>query len=263
MEVLLFMAISGLMFIVAANFISGKQARAEFKQGMNTITSELTAVINDVNNGYFPARDDIKCSADDAGGPLIFTGTAKEQGANKGCVFMGKIFGLESGDINNHTYKVYTVAGRQFRGTAAANLPPKGFTEARPAVVPDLTQKARFQWKPELVKMTSKGSAITAVGFFTGFGRDISNLYRENGGTVVVPIPGALGSFQPNSVKANADSSLANGYTALTDSSPHIILCFESGHGEWGTVTLGGDTPGQRSLIKAKIYTEKPGGGIC
>lgn len=50
-EVLIFMAVSGLMFVMAVVFVSGKQANAEFRQGLYVVNSDIRSVINDVANG--------------------------------------------------------------------------------------------------------------------------------------------------------------------------------------------------------------------
>ena len=44
-EVLIFLAISSLMFLLAATFISGKQSAVEFKQGMNDINTQIKSVV--------------------------------------------------------------------------------------------------------------------------------------------------------------------------------------------------------------------------
>ena len=56
-EVMIFLAVSAFMFVVAAYFIQGKQANAEFNQGMQAINSSMQKVINDVNDNNYPPVD--------------------------------------------------------------------------------------------------------------------------------------------------------------------------------------------------------------
>src|SRR5947209_7153977 len=85
-EVMIFLAVSGFMFIIAAQFVSGKQAHAEFRQGMNDVKAQVQQTINDVANGYFPSNSDFSCNTE-SGRPQPDTGSTG-QGQNKGCVFM-------------------------------------------------------------------------------------------------------------------------------------------------------------------------------
>jgi len=62
-EVLIFLAISSLMFLLAAGFISGKQSAVEFKQGMNDINTQIGSVVNDVANGQYPPSATFTCTA--------------------------------------------------------------------------------------------------------------------------------------------------------------------------------------------------------
>src|ERR1044071_4210461 len=77
-EVMVFLAISGFMFLIAAGFVAGRQSTAEFKQGMNSINDQMRQVINDVGNGFYPSNSDFTCNAVLPGQPP-FTVTAVQQ----------------------------------------------------------------------------------------------------------------------------------------------------------------------------------------
>lgn len=253
-EVMIFLAVSGLMFVLAATFISDKQAKAEFKQGMNSLNSDITRVINDVGNGYFPDRGGFSCIAPAAGSLTFPPAGDNAQGTNIGCVFMGKIieFGT-SGSAGSYTgYRVYTVAGRQYKGTASENKTPVSFAESYPAVVSKLTEDRTFDWGITLTKLVNNTQSLSAVGFFTAFGKYDNGLHQANNSTVIVPIPGSIQSFDKNASMTGFDSQ--------ADPSPNITMCFESGKGQFGTLTIGGGGGGQRLAVKAHLYESKPGG---
>src|SRR5690242_788053 len=110
-EIMIFLAISGLMFVIATSFLSGRQASAEFRQSMEDINANLSQIINDVGNGYYPTNNSFKCTT--TGQTLDFSSTATTQGSNTGCVFMGKIVQFAPSGTDRATYRVYSIAGRQ------------------------------------------------------------------------------------------------------------------------------------------------------
>ena len=67
-EVMIVLAVSGLMFIIAATFINGKQQRATFTAGVNEMASELQNVIEQVNDGSY-ADVPLNCVSAGAGFP--------------------------------------------------------------------------------------------------------------------------------------------------------------------------------------------------
>lgn len=258
-ETLLFLAISGFMFVIAAAFVSGKQSKAEFKQGLNQFNSNVSAVINDVGNGYFPSTGNFSCRANyTLGSPVAIDpsgsnsqGTNGGDNANGGCVFIGKILEPLS---SNGGYNVYTVAGRQYKTSPEQGQVPISFAEAGlQAVDPVLTQHNNYQWGMELTKIVNHGSPIKAIGFFTGFGQYVSGALQGGSGLAVVAIPNFSG---PDHVASDGP-----GYGRLVDASPDVVMCFDSGKGQWGTVTLGGGGTGQRFVTKTQIYDNQP--SIC
>ena len=53
-EVMIFLAVSGVTFLIAAAFINGKEAQAEYSQGMNQVDVNIRTIINDVSDGNYP-----------------------------------------------------------------------------------------------------------------------------------------------------------------------------------------------------------------
>lgn len=252
-EVIIFLAISGFMFVLAASFVQGRQGKAEFQQGMNAVNTQVRDVMNDVGNGYFPSNENFRCEAT-SGAPSFPTGgTAKAQGTNQGCVFMGKVmhFGVAGTDLSG--YSIYTLAGRQYKGTQQEGIFPTSFSEARPVVVRastvDMTDRGRLKWGLRITKATTTATdpngvrPLSGIGFFSSFGsyETSDSLSSGSQSTVVVPI------FGPLDASEDAMMGAINSYVVdgNVDRTPNIVLCFEGGRGQFGTLTLGGGE-GQR-----------------
>lgn len=155
-EVLIVMAVSGLMFVISANFINGKQERASFEQGSNQFASAMRGVIDEVVNGEY---SDVAISCDAPGGTVrLGTSSPTTQGKNQDCVFLGKAVHLRlHGDKNK--YEVFSLA------TARLDSAGKPVTDinsadikaiARPGA--DLTKTATV---PQGIEVTDAMTAYT------------------------------------------------------------------------------------------------------
>ena len=268
-EVMIFLAVSGFMFIIAAAFVSGKQSIAEFRQGMNEINTQVQQAINDVGNGFYPSGAGFACSAN-ASGLTINGGGGSVQGANQGCVFLGKViqFGL-GGDGTR--YAVYTVAGSQFANGAASGNPPASFAEALPTAVDDsnggavtninLTQTSTLQWGLKATKMTDNGANVSAIGFMSSFagqaaGSLASGSQAINAVTIPSPAVGAGDSEGAMVSKINGGVKDAN-----VQAHPNILICFDGGAGQFGSLTIGGSGGNQRLATSVQITGSSPPAG--
>lgn len=108
-EVLIVLAISSSMFLVANTFLSGRVAETNFRTGVNEMASLIQDVIDQVNYGQYNDRP-ITCSIN--GGGIIETsqGGANEQGSNTPCIYIGKIFTFNA---NSQIYYLDTLAGKK------------------------------------------------------------------------------------------------------------------------------------------------------
>ena len=87
-EVLIVLAVSAFMFLIAANFISGKQEHTAFIQGTNEMASRLQDTVEQVTDGHY---SDIGIACTASGGALTINLSAPKQGQNQECVFLGKL----------------------------------------------------------------------------------------------------------------------------------------------------------------------------
>jgi type II secretory pathway pseudopilin PulG len=249
-EVLIFLAISGFMFVVAAIFINGKQANAEFRQGVADTNNQIRTVINDVINGFYPSNNNVSCSVAGATSPPVFSNSAANQGGNLGCTFMGKVIQFDaanaSGGHDGSHYNIYSIAGRQYALNSISN-PPQSFTDAAVRAIDDsskgvnATDFKTLQWGTTVTAMYSVDSGgnytpIGAVGFFSSFGNFSTTGTLQSGSQspVVALVPGSqLGQKESDMV---SEISTING--PLLD--PNVVICLLGANDKKASIAIGG-----------------------
>lgn len=107
-EVMIVLAVSGVMFLIAANFINGKQQKTAFTAGVGEMANRLQDLINQVQSGKY---SDIPIACSSAGGGNInISSGSNNQGQNPACVFLGKVIHFSvSGNATN--FEVLSLAG--------------------------------------------------------------------------------------------------------------------------------------------------------
>jgi len=291
-EVMIFLAVSGLMFLIAAAFVSGKESAVQFRQSMNNINSQVQQVINNVINGYYPSSSTFNCTANS--GVLQFDGTGTNaKGANGGisvisgeggCVFLGQVIQIGAGSSGQDPthYSVFTVAGSQYVGGGTGPALPTTFATADPTVVfngstVDLTQDDTFQGGMTANSMFNSvfGSPpqyLAGIGFFGSFGTSCSGsgsstLLAGAQSLCVVGYPGIVDDLTSGNTQLNMRDHIDNGIysIAVTPSdpvilnSPDVTICFSGGSGQYGTLTIG-DISGQHLATSVQISSNNISG---
>jgi len=137
-ETMIVLAVTGVMLISIIGLISGKQNKTEFQQAINDVVTRLQQSAREVSIGYYPGLAGRQCTAV---GSISFGGSGSEQGANGGCVFLGKILQFSPTDAahnkGNEEYGAYTLAGCQFKDCSTNPSTPiaSSFEEAQPIAV--------------------------------------------------------------------------------------------------------------------------------
>jgi hypothetical protein len=160
-EVLIVLAVSSFMFLIAANFISGKQEKTAFTEGSNDTVTKLQQVLEDVTNGHY---SDIPLTCSTSSGTIQIT-SGGTQGTNKDCIFLGKLvrfYAADGGDKVN--YQVYSLAAAR---DITGSLP-----NAKVAAVSSLTTKGTISQNLSVGSMKVDGAHPTAfnIGFAQGLG---------------------------------------------------------------------------------------------
>lgn len=242
-EVMIFLIVSGLMFVIAAVFINGKQAKAEFRQGMNAINSQIQQSINEVSNGYYASDENVKCTI--VSGVPTISSPGQERGTSDKCVFLGKYLEFSSGDAQ--TYKIVAVAGLRNPAAGSITDSPKNFVETSPTISTSnvTNQTKKLQWGLAIEKMSTTGDPdIGGIGFFNGFAKGTDGSGHQS--VVALPIHFALGHPATNLDASRMDND--------SNISPTTIMCFDGGNGQFGTITIG--ATGQRLNTTMLIGTK-------
>lgn len=123
-EVMIVLAVSGMMFIIAASFINGKQERTAFTQSSNDMVSQLQNISEDIIDGHYSDYP-IGCTATGTGNSasLSFPASASAQGTNQGCVFLGKIVHFYGSAGQATDYNVFSLATAQSASGSISGAP--------------------------------------------------------------------------------------------------------------------------------------------
>lgn len=250
-EVLIVLAVTGLLFASAAILIAGRRQQTEFNQSVRNVQSQIQQVINDVATGFYPNTNSFECSAGPSG-PVLTSGGGTQQGANTGCIFLGKAIQFGVVNTSPEQFSVFTIAGLQ-KGASGNEV--TSLTEAQPRAVaktttssalPDITVDQQLLGGLTAIDMWyDNGAGVRTVGV-VGF---ITTLAQYSGGTIlsgtqqvnVIPVDdnsvdSALG--RSNEAAADAlDTSLA---TSVANPSSGVFICFKSGGtNQSGLITIG------------------------
>jgi prepilin-type N-terminal cleavage/methylation domain-containing protein len=173
-EIMIVLAVSGLMFVIAANFINGKQEKAAFTQGVNEMASRVQGTIEQITDGQY---SDIPLNCQFAG-TTVFAGPTAHQGQNSNCVFLGKVLHLSEGGTS-YKYETFSIAGGRVDGSGN---PITSLTAADPKVIPGLEtqQSTPQQLIVNNVTIDDSGTRSFAFGFFQGQGSpDIAHSLQD------------------------------------------------------------------------------------
>lgn len=273
-EVMIFLAVSGGLFTIAAVLFSGQQTRTEFAQAARDVELQIQDVINDVSTGYYAKNADFKCEAPSPGGapvPSLASGPTDARGRSKDCIFIGRVMHFKvAGSTDPEPFNLYTVVGRrEFITGSGSKREVTKFDEAKPTMVDlpaGIDQKAlSYGLKVKKMSYVKSGSSadIGAVGFFSGFGKydtGTGNLLSGNQAVNMVPIGGTGLNTAPASVKTQV--SAITDTSAVVDPDGGVIICFESGGtNQFAVVTIGSN--GRQLTTKLDIKKIAPGIGEC
>ncbi len=253
LEVLLFVAVSSMMFVAALTAIGGRQQQVQFAQATREFDAKLRDIINDITTGYFPTNSTINCSVV-AGEVQIAISTGKELGTNDTCVYVGKALQFQP-EGNASIMRIYPLAGRRYSDLKLT--PSVSIAESRPKAVV-LLSNATFKDQVENynllygLKVTRVIRQITPTTL-TDYG--IVGILSNFGGSSVsesqsVQIGGVNASFSPlgldkpsavaiiNTLTDDPSKSGSSGYFEK-NTNEGVTICLESPEGKKASVNFG------------------------
>ncbi len=269
-EVMIFLAVSASLFVVAAALISGQQGKSEFNQSLNDIESKIRDVSNDVSNGFYPNTNSFKCTTDGTGsGPTISVNAGNTQGTNLGCIFIGRVLHFGVSGTSGVGYNLYTVAGQRLIGGAGSNE-VTSLLETKPVAVAidsngksavnaidSLTLQSRMIVSKMYYTIGATTTNITALGFFSTFSSYANgNLSSGSQSVQLVPIPGPT-TTPLNTLTSQTAADLIDSFASgAYDSNPvnGVVICFvSSGSNQYGQITIGSN--GRELTTKRTVGT--------
>ncbi|HUS25755.1 MAG TPA: type II secretion system protein [Nevskiaceae bacterium] len=260
-EVLIVLAVTGALFISAALLIAGRQNKAQFDQGIRQVQSKIQQTISDIGTGFYPNTNNFTCTAFTTGPSLTSGATA--QGANGGCIFVGKAmqFGVQtpSGAATDpEQFNTYTIAGLQKDTTtgkdvttlaeAKVTLVAKGATNS----VPDAFASDRLEGGLTVHSMVYKNGAvsrpISAVAFVSSLASYGSTGAIASGSQQVGLVPinldvGVSDFKKPKEVMVDTiNTVLDDPAKSPVNPAGSVQICFTSGGTlQSGLITIGGN----------------------
>ena len=124
LEVMIFIAVTGALFLTAILAMGGQTPKVQFNQSMRDIESTVRGLVNDATTGLFNNADKVSCSVDASGVVSLAPSATDQTGKNSSCIFVGKAvqFG-ESGNEGDQNINIYTLIGRRTKlGVDVQNL---------------------------------------------------------------------------------------------------------------------------------------------
>jgi len=247
-EVMVVLAVSGVMFLIAAQFINGKQQRAAFTSGVNDMASQIQDVIEQVTDGKY-SDIPLNCSLTTPTTIGFSVGT-QTQGTHAACAFVGKFLHFNvNGDKT--LYEVFSLAAPSAATDLNGVKPIDGGSYS-------LTVQATTPQSLDVKKVTINGTTqVYGFGFTQSQGSVISTGttttgYSSGGQTINL----VYGNISPTASESTAATSITgNGSSpAPLIAAKSVSVCMTDGS-RYAQILLGGsDTNGsQQSQLTASV----------
>lgn len=162
-EVLIVLAVSGMMFLIATLFISGKQAVTQFSAGTREFATDMQAVSGQVTDGQY---SDIPFTCTPGASSLAFAVQASAtQGTNSNCIFLGKLVHFDG--VTSGNYQILPLAGSRLDKNGSGE-PATDFTGARTSVIYDLSGSVDLTKQKVIPQgLTIKSVTVTDSGLIS------------------------------------------------------------------------------------------------
>ena len=136
LEVLIFIAVSALIFVTAMTAISGRQNQVQYSQGTRDFETKMRDIINDVTTGFFPTNETVGCEVgvglnDEV--QIVSSFDSTQLGTNNDCIYIGKVIQFVP-DGQAEKIRVYVMAGRRYINNEDVE-PVTTIAESKPKLV--------------------------------------------------------------------------------------------------------------------------------
>ncbi len=242
LEVMLFLAISGALFVGTLAAISGRREGVEFQQAIRDVESKMNDVINQVASGYYPSNDRVKCVASAPGAPVLSSGVSP-LGSSSECVYLGKVVQFTPNALDSSDYNVISVAARRL---TPAKREVSSLAEAYPTAVAnpsiDITEQFQLQYGLRVTEVKDADTGVAtggAVAFFSSFPKNSTSGALSSGEQHV-----SVG-IVPNTVLAQDVTATATAVANLKNYADNAVL----DRAEGVKICLSNETASRRARI--------------
>ncbi len=128
-EVMIFLAVSSLLFVAATVAIGGQQGHTEFNTAVNDVNTKFQQWIDQVTNGFSGSTatataSQFNCTTSGGHPVLTVVSSGNTRGANPDCTFLGKAIQINQagGTQNPREIYAYTVLGKRTTNTTTNDL---------------------------------------------------------------------------------------------------------------------------------------------
>ncbi|HVX58894.1 MAG TPA: prepilin-type N-terminal cleavage/methylation domain-containing protein [Candidatus Saccharimonadales bacterium] len=223
-EVMIVLAITGVLFGSAVMVFNGQQAKTSLSQNMYDFASKLQSYVTEVNSGVYDNSQTYGCSI--SGGKATLSTTSP--GTNNDCLFVGRAIQLIP---NSSDVYVYTIIGNRnlYNGGNDTGKTAQSLEDTNPQVASaagTMVMVDKYSFPSDLsfdsAKATGQdGSSLTGYGDLIGLYEDLSGSGAgTNLETLAFPFPQGGDSNTPKSssladcLSLNAEcASTTNGYS--------------------------------------------------
>lgn len=253
LEVLIFIAVSGVMFVGAMIAIGGRQSEVQFSQSVREFEAKIRDIINDVSTGYYPTNDTVSCYLDIATDQIEITSSSNEQlGTNDDCIYIGKALQFRPDD-DGSKMKIILLAGRRYEdsklkpSTTIAAAKPKAIAKPGDANFTSTIEEYQLLYGVEVYRVVRPLSSAPVedfglIGVLSDFGgASISETQSPVAGGVVGSEYGMNESQAVTLLDSLTDDitkSGTNGYIEK-NTTEGIVICLRDERGRKASVSFG------------------------
>lgn len=260
LEVLIFVALTSVMLVIAVSNITGNQRQTQFAQSARGFESVLNDVLNDTPTGYFPTNDTIGCRIDAVtNDPEIYNASAQTLGSNVECVYVGKALQFAPNGDTNKVW-VYPLAGRRL--ALGTSEPVDTIDEARPVAVSiptdpgftDAVQEISLQNDVRVTKIINADTSAEygSVAILTRFeGANPAGVADAQ----LVRVGAINGTSQgQNKITAVSAINMLKDPGTLITSTKGIVLCIADSFNHKASIIIGENSSGGVQLDFDSLY---------
>lgn len=189
LEVMIFLAITSVMFIYAVVAIGGRQKQIEYNQSVRDLESTIADVVNDVSAGYYPKSTTITCSVSGSGAlaRAVFSAGTTEQGGSSDCALVGKTLIFNASDGPQDGFTLGTLAGikpplSQIARPTALEMKPRMVYDLTPGINANFNENKTLRYGLKVTKIFNNDTPTKTYGLLALVSNfDASQASQKNG----------------------------------------------------------------------------------